>query len=75
MRRMRGLVIGLLAAACTLICPGLVGSAAAATNPSAGPFPPNTNTCRPTAAHPYPVVLVHGGPDALGGADERPTSL
>jgi len=60
MRCMRGLVIGLLAAACTLLCPGLVGSAAAATNPSAGPFPPNTNTCRPTAAHPYPVVLVHG---------------
>jgi len=36
------------------------GAASAATNPSPPPFPPGTNSCQPTSAHPYPVVLVHG---------------
>ncbi len=50
----------LLAAVVALCAPALAGSAAAATNPSAGPFPTGTNTCVPTSAHPNPVVLVHG---------------
>lgn len=59
MKRSR-LVLALAAVLAALLSPLPVGSAAAATNPSPGPFPPGTNTCRPTAAHPYPVVLVHG---------------
>lgn len=56
----RRLTLLLLAVVTALLSPLLVGSASAATNPSPGPFPPGTNTCRPTAAHPFPVVLVHG---------------
>jgi triacylglycerol lipase len=51
------LLLAVLAALGTTL---LAGSASAASNPSPGPFPPGTNTCRPTTAHPYPVVLVHG---------------
>lgn len=56
----RGPVLLLAAVLATVMTPMFVGSAAAATNPSPGPFPPGTNTCKPTTAHPYPVVLVHG---------------
>lgn len=50
-----------LAALLTALFAGAAsGAAAAATNPSPGPFPPGTNSCTPTAARPYPVVLVHG---------------
>jgi pimeloyl-ACP methyl ester carboxylesterase len=58
MRRSR-LILVLLATLAALLT-GVVGTASAATNPSPGPFPPGTNNCQPTTAHPYPVVLVHG---------------
>ncbi len=64
MRRTRLLLLALLAAVAALLASALTGAASAATtpaaNPSPGPFPPGTNTCRPNALHPYPVVLVHG---------------
>lgn len=66
MRRTRLLVLTLLAVLVALLSSTLTGAASAATNPavasnpSAGPFPPGTNTCKPNALHPYPVVLVHG---------------
>jgi triacylglycerol lipase len=60
MRRPRLFLFSLLIACAALFTTALAGSASAATNPSPGPFPPGTNTCVPTAAHPYPVVLVHG---------------
>jgi triacylglycerol esterase/lipase EstA (alpha/beta hydrolase family) len=60
MPRTRMAVLALLAAVAALLSTTLTGTASAATNPSAGPFPPGTNTCKPNALHPYPVVLVHG---------------
>ena len=36
------------------------GIAAQTTNPGSSPPGSNIWTCKPTAAHPYPVVLVHG---------------
>jgi triacylglycerol esterase/lipase EstA (alpha/beta hydrolase family) len=60
MNRPRLLLLPLLAAVAALLSTVLAGAASAATNPSAGPFPPGTNACRATALHPYPVVLVHG---------------
>lgn len=50
----------LVAVLAVLLTPVFAGSASATTNPSPGPFPPGTNACRATTAHPYPVVLVHG---------------
>ncbi|HSP37758.1 MAG TPA: hypothetical protein VLR26_08395 [Frankiaceae bacterium] len=60
MRRTRLLLLPLFVAIAALLSTALVGTATAASNPSPGPFPPGTNACRATAAHPYPVVLVHG---------------
>jgi triacylglycerol lipase len=53
-------LLSLAAILAALLTTLFAGSAAAATNPSPGPFPPGTNSCTPTTAHPYPVVLVHG---------------
>src|SRR3954447_9224260 len=60
MRRTRLVLLALIAAITALATSALTGTAAAATNPSPGPFPNDTNNCVPTLAHPYPVVLVHG---------------
>jgi triacylglycerol lipase len=62
MPRTRLAVLALLAAVAALLSTPLTGSASAAVNPSAGPFPPGTNTCTSAKLrlHPYPVVLVHG---------------
>ena len=59
MRRSR-LPLIFSAAIAALLTTLLAGTASAATNPSPGPFPPGTNSCTASAAHPYPVVLVHG---------------
>jgi triacylglycerol lipase len=53
-------LLSLFVALTALFSAAVAGSASAATNPSPGPFPPGTNACVPSAAHPYPVVLVHG---------------
>jgi triacylglycerol esterase/lipase EstA (alpha/beta hydrolase family) len=46
----------------------LAGVAAALINPSASPPGANNWSCRPSAAHPYPVVLVNGtGEDMADG--------
>lgn len=58
MRQFR--LLSLAAVLAALLTTLFAGSASAATNPSPGPFPPGTNSCTPTSAHPYPVVLVHG---------------
>jgi esterase/lipase len=58
MRKFRLLSLAAIVAALLTVLFG--GTATAATNPTPGPFPPGTNNCRPTAVHPYPVVLVHG---------------
>jgi triacylglycerol lipase len=62
MPRTRLAVLALLAAVAALLSTTLTGSASAAVNPSAGPFPPGTNTCTSAKLqlHPNPVVLVHG---------------
>jgi esterase/lipase len=60
MRRPRLFLLSLLVGLTTLFSAAVAGSASAATNPSPGPFPPGTNACQGTTAHPYPVVLVHG---------------
>src|SRR4051794_5192334 len=53
-------LLSLAAVLAALLTSLFAGAASAATNPSPGPFPPGTNSCQPTSAHPYPVVLVHG---------------